>query len=255
MKRRSIVRVRLAGGMALMLSGCAIHTPYTNISQWPVARDASYYHEPAPYRIGVLPLTDQRPAEERTGKQPHGVFLILWNRRIGDYYTGDRLFGGNVAQQLSDRLTEYLHSSNVFAQTIPIATTPQGFDPSDSAAVSRLGLEQVVDYLLGGELQHFFGSQSQHTSIYLLPLYVASAFGWQDSKTLPWGRTSIAFTLYDGKSGDVVWRHRLEADRILPRERDLMSEAAMGSFVDLAGQLSAELRQLPLDSGSSSTTP
>jgi hypothetical protein len=79
-------------------------------------------------------------------------------------------------------------------------------------------------------------------------LYFISAFGWQDSKGLPWGQTTIRFHLYDGQNGDLVWQHRLEASETLPRGTDSMAEAAMESFTQVAGELATELRKLPLGS-------
>lgn len=235
--------VSFVGLLSLGLSGCAIATSHLNISQWPVTTYAMYYRDPAPYRLAVLPLVDQRPGQEREGQRPRGMFLLLWNRRVGDYYTGDQIFGGNVAAQLSQQLSAYLTSTHAFAEVIPIpaSSAPQGssISPADILALRQA---HMVDYVLQGQVQHFFGSQTQHTSIYLLPLYFVSTMGWQDSKTLPWGRTAIQYTLYDGRSGDIAWRQLLEADRTLPRQTDAMSEAALQSFVDVAGQMASNLR-------------
>ena len=229
----------------LELTGCSIKTPYLSITQWPVAKKAIYYGDPSPYRVAILPLADRRPIHEKEGKRPGGMFLLLWNHRVGDYYTGDHVFGDHVTQQLTHQLTEYLRSSNAFAHVVEVET-PAEFNPSDVVQVTKLGRAQVVDYLLGGEVQHFFGSQSQHTSIFLLPLYFINTFSWQDSKTLPWGKTAIHFVLYDGRSGDIVWRRFIEANQTLPRDSDPMSEAALESFTNAAGELAVNLRNLPL---------
>jgi hypothetical protein len=231
---------------ALGLSSCAIATPHTNISRWPVAAKAMYYRDPAPYRLGVLLLADRRPAVERNGQRPTGIFLVLWNRRVGDYYTNDQVFGGQVAHRLTEQLMEYLAASHAFAEAIFIVP-PQELRLDDPLSVSRAGREQVVDILLHGELRHFFGSQYQHVSIYMLPLYFVGMFGWQNAKALPWGRTSIAFTLYDGRTGELLWRRLLEADHTLPRDTDAMTEAALESFVEVTGRLAADLRQVSLE--------
>ena len=233
-----------------LLAGCAIKTPYLNISDWPVERRAMYYQNPAPVRIGVLPLIDRRPAREQEGQRPGGVFLLLWNRRAGDYYTSDRVFGGQVAERLTDQLIAYLTASHAFAQVIRLPVSADDAARASRDDLSRWGREQVVDFIVGGDLDHFFGSQTQHASMYLLPLYFVSAFGWQDAKSLPWGKTSIRFTAWDGKSGDVYWRQLLEADRTLPKDTDPMSEAALESFTQLAGQLVEQLRPLQAEPGS-----
>ena len=235
-------------GLALwLLGGCAIKTPYLPIRNWPIAQRASYFRDAAPYRVGVLPLADERPTVERHGQQPTGIFLLLWNRRVGDYTTGDAVFGGQVADQLTGQLIDYLKSANVFADVIRLPAGPPGAVPQDAAPLGRIGREHVVDYLLTGEVQHFYGSQKQHTSIWLLPLYFINTFGWQDNKSLPWGHTAIQFTLHDGRTGATVWRQLVEESRTLPREEDAMSEAAMAAFADAAGELARELRNLPLE--------
>ncbi len=244
--RSATLLVLAAAGLAVC-AGCAISTPHMNIRQWPGAARAGYYHEPAPVRVGVLPLVDQRPAVEHSGKRPTGMFLLLWNRRVGDYYTGDRVFGGEVTSQLTDQLVQYLKAGNVFADVVRVQP-PTDFNPADPTSVSTMGRSNVVHYLLRGEVQHFYGSQTQHTMIYLLPLYFVNTFGWEDSKTLPWGKTSIQFTLYDAQTGDLVWRRLIEYNQTLPRDKDPMSQAALESFTGAAGELSTDLRTIPLPS-------
>jgi len=229
-----------------VVAGCSNKTPHLSLPQWPIAQRAMYYRAAAPYRLGVSPLFDQRPVVERQGQRPAGCFLLVWNRRVGDYYTGDHVFGGQVALHLTEHLIEYLRAANVFADVTPVAPS-EALHLSGAGAIGRVGRDHQADYLLGGQLEHFFGSQSQHTSIYLLPLYFVSTFGWHDAKSLPWGRTAIDFTLYEGRTGQIVWRRLIEADHTLPRESDTMSEAAWEAFVETAGRLAVDLRQLPLE--------
>ncbi len=54
--------------------------------------------------------------------------------------------------------------------------------------------------------------------------------------------------LYDGRTGDLVWRQRLEQNHTLPRDTDSMAQAALESFAKVAGQLAMALRQLPVES-------
>jgi hypothetical protein len=229
--------------MGVLLSGCAIHTPHLAIHRYPLAQQAVYYQEPLPYRVAVMPLVDQRVAQERQGQQPAGMFLLIWNRRVGDYYTGDRVFGEQVSRQLSQQLADYLQSAHVFAQTVTTGTlahTPE--------AIQQVGRDQVADYVLGGELQHFFGSQHQQFSMFALPLYFINAFGWQDGKSLPWGQTTLLCTLSEARHGEMIWRHPIEQSWTMPRATDSMAEAAMKSFAATASQLATELHQLQLAS-------
>ena len=233
--------------LALTLPGCAIQTPHLKISQWPVTKRAMYYHEPLPYRVAVLPFLDERPRQEREGRKPSGMFLLVWNRRVGDYYTGDQVFGGEVAPQLTGQLVQYLRAANVFPHVEHVVPQHRA-DSLTPERVQDLAQASVANYLLTGDVERFFGSQHQHLSIFVLPLYFINTWGWQDSKTLPWGQTTIRFTLYDGRNGDIVWRQRLEGQHTLPRETDAMSEAALESFAIVAGKLATELRGLPYES-------
>jgi len=243
---RSVIRAAyMIGVCSLVLAGCAIKTPYLPARQWSVSKRAAYYADPAPFRIGLLPLEDERPAQEQRGKQPGGMFLLLWNRRTGDYYTGDHVFGGNVAPDLTQQLIAHLKATNAFAEVLPLEPPPT-FNPGIPEHMSRLGRDQVVDYLLRGEIQHFFGSQSQNSYVFLVPLYFVNTFGWQNYKSLPWGNTAIQFTLSDGQNGDMVWRRFIEADWTMPKETDAMSTAALESFVKATNQLALDLRGLPL---------
>jgi hypothetical protein len=228
---------------AIGLSGCAIHTPPVSISRWPLSSRAMYYRDALPYRVLVASLADERPVNERQGRRAPGMFLLVWNRRVGDYYTGDRLFGGEVGVQLAKQLTDYLQAANVFTEVLYVPESPRNPD-----TIRRVSRPHAADYVLTGELQHFFGSQHQHLSVYLLPLYFISAFGWRDSKSFPWGKTAMRVSLWDGKTGEVVWRHQLEASERLPRESDSMAEAALESFAEVSEDLADELRRIPPDS-------
>lgn len=229
---------------ATVVSGCAITTPHLAMAQWPMSQRAMYYQTALPYRIVVLPFIDQRPVHERRGQKARGSFLLLWNTRKGDYYTSDLVFGGEVGKQLGQQLANYLESANAFTTISYLPDESLGF--SDAEAIKRLGQSRKVDYVLGGELRHFFGSQNQDFSMYVIPLYFVSATGWQNAKTLPWGQTTVTAYLVDARTGDITWRHQLESSVTLPRESNSMAEAAMESFAEAAGKLTAELRQLPL---------
>ncbi len=237
-----VVAVSVAG-----LAGCAIKTPQSAISHWPVEKRASYYAEPMPYRVAVVTLADHRPDNEHQGQQPRGLFLLLWNRRSGDYYTSDDAFAGNVPAQLSERLTAYLQSANAFTDATLVRVPSDGFDILDRSQVRTIGERQHVDYVLGGELKHFFGSQNQQFQMIMLPLYFANTFSWRNGKSLPWGKTTALLVLCDARSGEVVWRHELEASETLPTDKSMMTDAAMESFLSISNQLVAEVRQLPLN--------
>lgn len=229
------------GLVAVGTAGCAMQTPHLAISRYPIAQQAAYYPQALPYRLAVMPLADQRPARERQGQKPGGLFLLLWNRRVGDYYTGDRVFGEPVAQQLSQQVADYLQAAHVFTETVSVSTSAHA-----PTALQRLGDEHAADYLLGGELHHFFGSQHQEFSMFILPLYFINTWGWSNGKSLPWGQTTALVVLYQAETGELMWRRQIEQTWTMPRNTDSMAEAAMKSFTATAAQLTNELRQLSL---------
>ena len=229
------------GLLAMGAAGCAIQTPHLAINRYPVAQQAAYYPEALPGRLGVMPLADQRPPQERQGRKPPGIFLLLWNRRTGDYYTGDRIFGEPVAPQLSQGLVDYLQAAHVFTETVSVPASAHS-----PTALQRLGDEHAADYLLGGEWHHFFGSQHQQCSMFILPLYFINTWGWSNGKSLPWGQTTALLVLYQADTGELVWRAPIEQTWTMPRDTDSMAEAAMKSFTATAAQLATQLRQLSL---------
>jgi len=233
--------------LVLGLSGCAIKTPHLSISQWPVEKRASYFSDPSPYRLIVTPLVDRRPQVEHQGQRPSGKFFLLWNKRVGDYYTSDRIFGERVNTQLADRLVAHIRASNAFQDVSLYQGEDNAINPEDAAQLKYIGQKQGGHFVLAGELEHFYGSQRQQFSMLVLPLYFINSYSWQNSKGLPWGKTAANFYLCDARNGDIVWRHRLEASSTLPRDEDSMAQAALESFTKLSEQLTSELRRLPLD--------
>lgn len=231
-----------------IMSGCAIKTPHLSVSQWPLQSRASYYSEALPYRLLVVPTTDQRPEHERQGQQPSAQFFVLWNKRVGDYYTGDTVFGNHVGDQLSAQLADYVQASHTFTATTFTGSTPPNFNPLNTSEIQTLAAQHSADFVLTSELQHFFGSQHQHFSLYALPLYFINMSGWQDNKSLPWGQTTLRVVLYDGRTGDLVWQEQFTAQETLPRDTDSMAEAAMVSFATMSNQLVSQMRNLPLQS-------
>ncbi len=232
----------------ILISGCAIKTPPFPVSQFPIAERAVYYQETLPYRVAVLPLVDRRPKHEQLGQKAPARFFLLWNSRSGDYYTGDQLFGSEVPAQLSKQTAEYLRSANTFAKVFEPASLPNTPSWQDSSGLTQLAKAEVIDFFIAGEIEHFFGSQKQKASMYAVPLYFISAFGWQNSKSLPWGKTVIRFKLLNAKGGDVIWSEELQGSVTLPKETDSMAQAAMESFLLVSKDLAVKLRQLPLDS-------
>jgi hypothetical protein len=225
------------------------------VSQFPIAERAAFYHETLPYCVAVLPLADQRPNLERSGQKARGVFLLLWNTRIGDYTTKDEHFGSQVSAQLSEQVATYLRTSNAFAKVLPPSSLPGAPNPNDRASLAQLARTQAVDFFVTGEIEHFFGSQHQSSSVIVVPLSFVSLSSWQDSKSLPWGRTAIRFKLLEARSGDVLWSELLQADRTLPTDTDSMAQAAMESFVVVADSLAQSLRQLQLVVSEPATHP
>jgi hypothetical protein len=234
--------------LACTLAGCAIKTPHLAVQQYPVEKRAAYFAEPAPYSLIVTPLIDRRPEVERKGQQAAPMFLLLVNRRVGDYYTGDRVFGRQVPAHLADRVAAHLQAANAFQKVTFLPTPFDPFDPNNPHHITRLAQTQGGHFVLTGELEHFYGSQHQHFSMTVLPLYFLNAFSWQDSKNLPNGKTVITFALHDAAKGDIMWRHQLQATSTMPRDTDSMAQAAMESFVLVSERLTSELRKLPLKS-------
>ncbi|HEX9742383.1 MAG TPA: hypothetical protein VGA17_06295 [Nitrospiraceae bacterium] len=235
-----------AGLMLFTMAGCAVKTPHKPLAQWPVDHRGVFYANPAPLRIAIAPFTDQRPREEIKGLKPTGMFFLLWNRRKGEYYTGDHIFGADIPTGIAHWLTRYLDEANIAAHVVQAPTPATPIDFSNAEQVRRYAAAHVADFVLTGDIEHFHGSQYQNTSFYLLPLWFINTFGWQDELGLPWGRTAIRFSLYDGRSGDAVWKRTLDASETMPAKSSTMAEAALESLSTVGGNLAIAIRQLNL---------
>ena len=230
----------------LAATGCAIKTPPMSVSQFPVGDRAPYYQQPHAYRVAVLPFEDRRPEVERQGQKPKGVFLLLVNSRVGDYYTGNKHFGANAPVQLAEQLAGYLRKANLFVGVDGPSSLSGLPRRKDANEFKQFAQSKKIDYFLTGEIHHFFGSQHQNAYFYAVPAFYVSLTGWRSSKSLPWGRTVIDFALVDANNGDVVWSEQLQADRTLPKDTDAMTSAAMESFLLVSSNLAAKLNQLSL---------
>ncbi len=91
-------------GFVLMLAlvgiggaGCAV--PNAPVALYPPSPTT----HPSFTDVGVMRFQDLRPKEQREGKRPRLVPLIVWNQRIGDYVTGEEAFT-NAAEQIRDTI-------------------------------------------------------------------------------------------------------------------------------------------------------
>ncbi|MBF0593404.1 MAG: hypothetical protein HQL22_00395 [Candidatus Omnitrophica bacterium] len=93
----------------------------------------------------VSVLKDTRPEAEHTGQKSGNMPL----------YTGDGDFKPDVALQISQQLADHLKSSGLFNTVILQRVN----DDLDTEAMQKLS-DQGIDYVLVGNINHFFGYQS-----------------------------------------------------------------------------------------------
>lgn len=182
--------------------------------------------------LALIPLIDRRPAEEIKGKKPKGVFLLVWNQRIGDYVTSNKSFLEPHQEGMADRLAAAISRTNCFYEVKTVnAKLPNQPTPDDFLPVLA---EEKVRYVLVGEIQHFYGKQHQKAYYLLIPALWVNLFFGNNRVDTAVGKTEILFTLYDAKTGSEVWRSNIQSEK---------SSAMAGSYPQMAMQSFAEVSE------------
>lgn len=208
--------------MATWVSGCAVHSKPVSFltSEKP---EVLFCGDAMPGTLGIAPVRDSRPAEERLGKKPAGMFLLLWNQRKGDYLTSDKDFLDPVLSTIAERLGYAISRTNCFYET-RVLSSKISSQPSQEELLIFLAKEKV-DYVLTAELKHFYGRQSQNAHFFALPLYYVDVLGARNDVGVAQGFTEFIFTLYNTRTGFEVWRDKVMADS---------DSAVVGAYPDVA---------------------
>ena len=202
-KRHSILLV------LFLSSGCAMKTQKVNLAA-DTPPQVMVCYDALQKTIGVTPVSDNRPAIEKTGDKPHGIYLLLWNQRIGNYISGDKDFNDSLNAILPDQIGRAISRTNCFYQTkiLEAKVPPQ---PTAEDLLVILGKEKV-QYVLTAQVKHLYGQQRQKAYFYAIPAYFVDFFGWGNQVGPSEGHTEILFVLYDTQTGNEVLREMVTAD-------------------------------------------
>lgn len=194
--------------LSLLISGCAVKT--TSISLFsPEPPMLLKCGDALSSTLGFAPVLDQRPDHEKTGQKPKGVFLGVWNQRIGEYITSDRDFLDNVPDAFIKQMMYTIEKSNCFyelkvvEEKLPLQPNPE--------ELLVIFAKTKIRYVLLTELKHFYGTQYQHSHLAIIPTPYVSAASHANAVGNAQGFTEMFLTLYDTQMGQEVWRGKIEA--------------------------------------------
>lgn len=200
--------------------------------------------------LGIAPVVDNRPKAEKVGDKPHGVYLLLWNQRIGDYVTSDKDFLDPVSSSMAQRIGYSISRTNCFFET-KVLTTPVPAQPS-VADLLTVFVKEKVQFVLVPELKHFYGRQRQKAYFYAVPAYFVNMFGSGNETGTAEGFTEFLFTVYDTQTGQEVWREKITGQSTSPLKGSypqVAGESFAKASEELANQIYrfAELKQRAVD--------
>ncbi len=180
----------------------------------------------------------KRPEYEKTGQKPKGVYLGVWNQRIGDYTTSEQDFGGEVLKDVSDVFRNAIEKSNCFfeVKTVEEKISSQPGPEELLVAFSKTRAR----YILTGELEHFYGTQHQHSHLAVVPALVVNAASVADNVGMAEGVTEAVFALYDTQTGYEIFREKIDG-AALTQVKGTYPQAAKDSLVKAAESLAKAL--------------
>lgn len=223
--------------LIIVFNGCAVKTQTVSLSV-PADMDIMKCGDAMSTTLGIAPVVDKRPEHERTGKKPKGVYLGVWNQRIGDYITSDLDFAESVPEAIVKQFQQAIEKSNCFFE----AKILEGKIPAQPRAEDLLVAfaKYKTRYILTSEVEHFYGTQSQTAHLAVIPAVYVNAASMGNNVGVAQGFTEILFTLYDTQLGYEIWRQKIETMSDTAVE-GAYPQAAKESLIEASEKLAHEL--------------
>lgn len=194
----------------ILFSGCAVKTQTVSLNAIaPAQMQVLKCGDAQSVTLGIAPVVDKRPDYERTGKKPKGVYLGVWNQRIGNYMTSDADLGGNVLQAAAKQFISAIEKSNCFYEVK--AFEEKIFSQPGPEELLVAFAKHKTRYILVSEIQHFYGTQYQQSHLAVIPALVVNAASVGNQVGLAQGFSEFLFVLYDTQTGSEIWRQKIEA--------------------------------------------
>ncbi|MGH0031556.1 MAG: hypothetical protein ACQGVC_17320 [Myxococcota bacterium] len=214
---------------ALPLAGCLVPIPEVSLEA-PGAAGAGL-----PDSLGVVEFSDRRPREQRRGKTPWLIPLIVWNQRMGRYVTGSKHFGGDVPRTVSAAVADALSGWRFGRGRV--------IEAADDAGVADYCADETLSYVATGEIHHLYGAVRQRAWLFIIPTpWVQGMFSGNDVGD-PVGVARLSLRVHDCRSGDQVVSERFVSEGLFPRLSP--SAAAQRAFDDLIRDM-ARLSRTPM---------
>ena len=201
----SKVPFSLAFALAVSSSGCAVTSIPAMLVTTEKANVLLCERKAISTSLGVLPIADLRPIEERDGTKPKGLYFLLWNQRMGDYVTSDQDFIDMSEFAMTRRIKMDLAQTYCFSSVTMISKSPS-LSVVSHTFLRSIAVQQKLDYILSVELKHLYGKQRQDAYVYIVPAIVFNTFGHDNEVKPATGYTELRFILYDGRTGQRIWQ-------------------------------------------------
>ena len=232
-----MTKLRLISTLLLLpvfAAGCALKPQRVNIAS-PQSPEVMVCFDALQKSFGIAPIKDERPPVEKAGDKPGGIFLLLWNQRIGNYISGDKDFLDPAATAMPDQIGRSISRSNCFFET---KILKEQIPPQPSAEDLLIVLaKEKVDYVLSVELKHFYGQQHQKAYLYLLPAFFVNFFGWGNQAGNAEGRAEMVIVIYETQSGNEVFREKVFTQAYTP-VAGAYPQAAQDAFTEASQKIS-----------------
>lgn len=232
--------IPFAPGLAL-LAGCSVTIEplalYPAVSAPPPSRAA----------VGVLPFQDRRPAEQRDGRKPLVVPLLVWNQRIGQWVTSSKAFTGDVSESVTRGVAEAI-SRGSFGGARVLAGPPGGSTDPWGAHCGEEGIRWIAD----GSVDDLYATLHQRAYLLLIPTPWLAGASWENRKSDPIGVARVTLRVRDCVSGaNVVEREFRSEDRYLtPNLAEAARRALENVLDDIAASVAAGAGESPEPSDS-----
>lgn len=194
--------------VAFTVTGCAVTPEKISATSSSQPMEVLLCGDALQQTLGIAPIIDNRPEFEKTGQKPKGVFLGVWNQRIGNYVTSDKDFGGDASKTVTQEITKAIEKSNCFFEVKGIEE--QLYSQPSAEDLLVVFAKTKIRYVLVVELEHFYGTQHQHSHLAVVPALYVNAASVANSVGAAEGVTELNFSIHDTQTGQEIWRDKAQ---------------------------------------------
>lgn len=180
-------------------------------------------YDALPESLGVVELADLRPREQRRGKKPWLIPLILWNQRMGRYVTSESHFGGDVTGDVSHAIAVALSGWRFGRGRV--------LEAEADATPADLCQRSDLEYVVSGEIHHLYGAVRQRAWLFIIPTPWVQGVLSGNEVGDPVGVVRLSLRIHECRSSDEIVAQDFTSEGLFPRLSP--SAAVQRAFDDL----------------------